>query len=316
MANSLALICPHCERRAVSVAKKIWFLHGFIFFASYGSKRVIGCRGCVDKRVAINLLVCLLVGWWCFPWGLGTPLVVLQNLVFLALPNRALHRALDETLALAGTARSEVEVGDDGLTVGQRRMVDVLVAALAETLWADGHADDAEVALASALVTGSTGGRVDAASATTRLRSSIPPVQHSARLLEEDFRFEVFVMAAKVAKVDDLVTEDELKMLFSLADRLGIEASFAEAALRQLFADATTAEWPLADSNVARALEILGVCQDTPLVEVKQRYRTLMLRHHPDLAGTDPNQQQAAHDRAKEINWAYELLTAKLRVAS
>jgi hypothetical protein len=78
---------------------KLWFLQGFLLFARYGTRFEVGCRPCVRSRISARLVANLLFGWWCFPWGIGTPFVVLQNLAAFATPGEG---ALNELLTLAG----------------------------------------------------------------------------------------------------------------------------------------------------------------------------------------------------------------------
>jgi len=74
----------------------------------------------VRSRTSSQLVLNLLFGWWCFPWGLGTPFAVLQNLFALATQAPG---ALDEVLALSGLNGAELEVDDNGLTVEERRVL-------------------------------------------------------------------------------------------------------------------------------------------------------------------------------------------------
>jgi len=76
-------LCPHCGQRPIAAARKPWFIQSFVFVTRYGTKVFIGCRECVRAKVQSNLLTSALVGWWGIPWGLGTPLVIVQNLMVL-----------------------------------------------------------------------------------------------------------------------------------------------------------------------------------------------------------------------------------------
>ena len=50
----------------------------------------------------------------------------------------------------------------------------------------------------------------------------------------------------------------------------------------------------------------LGVSKDAPDKDIKQAYRKLARKHHPD---ANPNDRQAAEERFKELNEAYEVLS-------
>src|SRR5437899_376480 len=113
---ALGIDCPHCDAAPIEVAKKTWFMRGFLLFARYGSRTHVGCRRCVNRKVRADLVASLLFGWWCVPWGAGTPLVVLQNLALLAGPNRSFASTLDSVLLSVGIRRADVEVDERGFT--------------------------------------------------------------------------------------------------------------------------------------------------------------------------------------------------------
>ena len=104
MAIQTRVACPHCHSGQIETTRKVWFLYGFLIFARYGSKTIIGCETCVKQAVWKNFTMCLLGGWWCFPWGLGTPIVLLQNLASgVATPSPQKERAdLEGVFAAAG----------------------------------------------------------------------------------------------------------------------------------------------------------------------------------------------------------------------
>lgn len=62
-------------------------------------------------------------------------------------------------------------------------------------------------------------------------------------------------------------------------------------------------------SDRARRLATLGLLPSATPAEVRAAWRKLMLRWHPDRHPRDPASQQAAHERAKEINEAYSALS-------
>lgn len=76
--------CSHCRKQGPIDARKAWYIQGFLIFCRYGSRTHVGCSDCVRNKVLGNLLLTGLIGWWCFPWGLGTPIVLIQNLAALA----------------------------------------------------------------------------------------------------------------------------------------------------------------------------------------------------------------------------------------
>ena len=54
--------------------------------------------------------------------------------------------------------------------------------------------------------------------------------------------------------------------------------------------------------NEARGL--LGLGEASTLKEIKQAYRRMAFRHHPDRGEGDPEREE----RMKKLNWAYKLL--------
>lgn len=57
--------------------------------------------------------------------------------------------------------------------------------------------------------------------------------------------------------------------------------------------------------EIDRARRLLGLGEAATLKEIKQAYRRMASRYHPDRAGEDPEREE----EMKKLNWAYELLT-------
>ena len=57
-------------------------------------------------------------------------------------------------------------------------------------------------------------------------------------------------------------------------------------------------------STLKEACEILGVTINTPLFEIKKKYRILILKDHPNKTKDDP----VLTDKLKKINEAYDLI--------
>jgi hypothetical protein len=97
----------------IQTIRRVWFLYGFLLIARYGSKNLIGCGHCVGRLAKQNLLKVTLGGWWCFPWGLATPIVIVQNLVAtFGRPSPERERAdMAAALARANIRLADVELG-------------------------------------------------------------------------------------------------------------------------------------------------------------------------------------------------------------
>lgn len=66
---------------------------------------------------------------------------------------------------------------------------------------------------------------------------------------------------------------------------------------------------PAEDPRIAGARKVLGVNSQASAEEVKKAYRQLIKKYHPDVyAKSQPELQHFAHEKAKELNEAYETL--------
>ncbi|MCY1430772.1 DnaJ-like protein DjlA [compost metagenome] len=61
-----------------------------------------------------------------------------------------------------------------------------------------------------------------------------------------------------------------------------------------------------------QALQLLGVAPDTPLAEIRQAYRRLRSRHHPDKLGSaDAAQLARATEMTRQLQEAWALVSAR-----
>lgn len=304
----LAVLCSRCGLRPVDVAKKAWFLYGFLLFARYGSKIFVGCKKCVNEQVRGSLGLSAVGGWWCFPWGLGTPFVILQNLWLLVAPDSSLQSTMDEVLAAAGMDREELELDADGMSREQRRLLTNAYRVMASAIWADGNADPREMARAVEIIISFTGGAVGEGTARDELLRSkdlFPEVESASHESKAD----LFRMAADVVAVDGRVEPREAEYLRGLGDWLELPDDFIENVLSLLHGLPGGEGVRASDPALLRACEILGVEASTPFVELRRRYRTLMMTHHPDHAGAERQKQDEAAVTAQQINWAYAYMS-------
>ncbi|AFZ25309.1 DnaJ-class molecular chaperone with C-terminal Zn finger domain [Cylindrospermum stagnale PCC 7417] len=63
--------------------------------------------------------------------------------------------------------------------------------------------------------------------------------------------------------------------------------------------------------KITRAYSILGLQPSASLAEVKQAYRTLVKKCHPDLFVNQPQLQKQAQEKMRSVNEAYTILSAK-----
>lgn len=95
-------------------------------------------------------------------------------------------------------------------------------------------------------------------------------------------------------------------LLGNWALQLGRSAS----RLAELEEQALGRAWPFADDAAyAAALRLLGVDADTPPAAIRQAYRRLRSRHHPDKLGrADAAQLAAATEHSRRLRVAWELV--------
>ena len=56
--------------------------------------------------------------------------------------------------------------------------------------------------------------------------------------------------------------------------------------------------------EIDKARKLLGLGEEATLKKIKQAYRKMAFRYHPDSAGKDAG----AEEMMKQLNWAYKLL--------
>lgn len=67
---------------------------------------------------------------------------------------------------------------------------------------------------------------------------------------------------------------------------------------------------PAEDPRIANARKVLGVRSGASADEIKKAYRQLIKKYHPDVyAKSQPELQHFAHEKAKELNDAYDTLS-------
>lgn len=305
--GNYGVACPHCGSRPVATAKRLWFMYGLVLVARYGSQTVVGCGDCARSQALRMILVNAVAGWWCFPWGLGTPIVILQNLLELVRPqNTAL---IEELLAASGIDPDDVRLDCDGLTGEQRRMVDAAFTVVGGAIFADGHVLLQEMSRAVALLRKLTDGRIS----ESRIRSALQdPEFRSRRLsgLSHEYRVALLRMCLDVLWCDGSFSDAEMGFYYAVAARLGFRADFAKRVLDDAFGAPERDRASESNPEICRACGLLGIKPNATLLEIRKAYRQMILRYHPDRAGGCPDKQAEYTSRAQDINWAYEYLRA------
>jgi DnaJ-domain-containing protein 1 len=291
----------------------VYVLYGMVLVARYGNRVEVGCVNCVRARVQEQLLKNLLLGWWCVPWGLFTPLVVLSNVWAIFTPPD--YQFVDEVLTKAGIDPASVRVGADGLTGEQRRLVALAALMIHQAAHADGVADAREIAVGEQILWNLSGGNLPRDELRRRLMDPNPPLVDRSTL-KLDARLLLFEVALDVALADGRLSAAEVDFLTRGADWLDLPRSVVEEALaRRMFHGASRSaereqERSEPHSELDRARSILGVSEDASWQEVRRAYRKSMLRYHPDLAGWDKRRHAEYTQRAQSINWALQVCEA------
>ena len=77
--------CPRCEGRGPVDVHTSYRVYSALVYSSWSSRPHISCRSCGIKSQLGDVVFCLVLGWWGFPWGLiVTPIQVVRNLFGVA----------------------------------------------------------------------------------------------------------------------------------------------------------------------------------------------------------------------------------------
>lgn len=300
------ILCPHCGNRQVDTAKRIRIIRGYVLFARHGHITMIGCSTCVAGEVKKQLWINLAAGWWCFPWGVFTPFVVVQNI--FAILSSGSDQQLEQALRRAGVDPDDVRVDARGFTGEQRRMLDAAYAVLGRAILADGRIDPRELDLACAIIEQLTGHRIGRDEIVDSLLLS-DPASVRFDLFDVSYRVALLRMAADVATIDGVLATSEVEYLRRVARALDLEDKVIEGLLREIRGeDRAGSGAGRYDGDLARALECLEVSNPHDILAIKAAYRRMMLRYHPDRAGSGAETQAHYLRMAQEINWAYDYL--------
>ncbi|MCB9677949.1 MAG: J domain-containing protein [Alphaproteobacteria bacterium] len=293
----IALDCPHCGRAKVETANNVWFLQGFLLFARYGSKSIIGCGPCVRSQTMQSLALSSVLGWWCFPWGLGTPVVMMQNVA--ALLGTDDTSDLRRLLGQQGLDLDELQVDADGRSAGDRKMIAAILHTLHGMVWADGSADAREIETGAGILVAMLGEDLltpDQARAVLA-KPEAPPAE-SLEALSPDAQLILMKAACAIAAADDVIEPGEIEALESLGRRLGLDAS-----ITARFVAALQETVPGPDEGVREiAAALLGVPVDAPASEVRSAYQALMVQ-----AAQEPDAEVRGQALA-QLQGAYQVL--------
>jgi hypothetical protein len=73
--------CPRCNGSGPIDLQVGHTIISVLVMTQWNSKAILGCRSCGLTHQIKSIFICLLCGWWGFPWGLiGTPIQMIRNL--------------------------------------------------------------------------------------------------------------------------------------------------------------------------------------------------------------------------------------------
>ena len=306
--GQVSLQCPECSLRPVETAAKLQVIRGFLLFARLGSYTVIGCGPCVASAARAESLRNFLLGWWTFPWGFLAPFYAIQNLLnSSSRPNR---EKLASALVSAGVNIEDITLDASGMTGMERRFLEALARILGQVVLTKGKGTP-EWRAAEETIAGFSEGKLGRAEASTWLdRFAKAEFDPSGRPFEErvgDHRDRVMLLrlVIEVAMADGAIDPSEKQAISLLATRLRLSPQ----EFNRVF-NAAEQEHSVGrrqnDQERAQALRILGLGEDASHADIRNAYRQLMVKHHPDLA--PPDEQEEATRRAAQINHAYDVL--------
>lgn len=74
-------VCPKCKGSGPVDVHTSHRVYSALVVTSWRSIPGVSCRSCGIKSQAGNMLYCLLLGWWGFPWGIiMTPVQIVRNI--------------------------------------------------------------------------------------------------------------------------------------------------------------------------------------------------------------------------------------------
>ena len=118
--------------------------------------------------------------------------------------------------------------------------------------------------------------------------------------MNEEQRLQLLAFLIGIAKADGTVTKEETDALYSVAAWMGISAQMVDQ-LGHLDGD-----------SIEDAYQVLGISPSATNEEVKQAYRKMALKYHPDRVATlGDDIKQKAEETFKRINEAKEKIYAQ-----
>ena len=115
------------------------------------------------------------------------------------------------------------------------------------------------------------------------------------QMMDHASRLQLLHFLFGIAKADGLVTEDELRQIFTITGYLGISNRDYES-IKAMFYNSSD-----------NAYKILEIDKSAPDADVKKAYRTMAKKYHPDRVGhLGKEHQEGAEAKFRQVQEAYE----------
>ncbi|SVD93397.1 uncharacterized protein METZ01_LOCUS446251, partial [marine metagenome] len=258
----------------VETARKMNVVRGMVIAIRWGSVSLVGCCGCVARRCREVTGQNLVLGWWSFIGLIATPLTLLQNVYNLS--SRPNSKVLKEVLSEVGYRVEDVELGNDGLSGEQRRLLRGAAAALKSIAQVEGTTS-AEWELAREALVALADGSLTPSSADQLLRE-VKTEELARGQFDQEQRHVLLRIAIDVATADGTISESEESALCDLGVRLGFDRSVVRSLIENLRHGGVGDQ----AGELSAARQVLGVSEDAGIGEIRSAYKRLMLKHHPD----------------------------------
>jgi DnaJ like chaperone protein len=132
---------------------------------------------------------------------------------------------------------------------------------------------------------------------------SVRPVCLQIRqMMDHPSRLQLMHFLFGIAKADGIVTEDEVKQIYTIAGYLGISARDYES-IKAMFYNSND-----------NAYKVLEIDKDATVDEIKKAYRKMAKKYHPDkVIHLGKEHQKGAEEKFRQVQAAYEQIQKERR---
>ena len=122
------------------------------------------------------------------------------------------------------------------------------------------------------------------------------------QMMDHPSRLQLMHFLFGIAKADGVVTEDEVKQIYTISGYLGISSRDYES-IKAMFYDSSD-----------NAYKVLEITKSASVDEIKKAYRTMAKKYHPDkVIHLGKEHQQGAEEKFRQVQAAYEQIQKERR---